>query len=206
MNLLLDPIQWDDLDVDVVKSNSFKDFHAKGLDYVCLHRSPELTLKAYFFSDADSQRLSEVVNPHDHRYPFLTQCYSGVIENRWYREPVEDAPREYFNAFHYFTPLNGGAGFTEFLENVSLERHRTKAYRAGGCYSMKAEEFHTIRVAASQTVIVLAQHEDVIPANQPTTTFVRGHPPSLKGLYSEFSSDEIVERLRLLRKLHVNLK
>ena len=79
---LLDSVQWDTLDVDEVKSNSFKDFHAKGLDYICLFRSPELTLKAYFFSEGmESQKVGEVVSPHDHRYNFFTQCYSGRIEN-----------------------------------------------------------------------------------------------------------------------------
>ena len=188
---LLDSIEWDALDIDEVKSN----------------RSPELTLKAYFFEDSDSQKLGEVVNPHDHRYNFFTQCYSGRIENRWYRRPDScDAPVEHFNAFHYFTPLNGGAGFTEFLENVSLENYRSEVYGAGAGYTMKAEQLHTIRVAASQTVIVLAQFEDTVPPNQPTTTFVRGKPPNLAGLYSRFTSDEIVKRLSLLRKLHLNLK
>ena len=57
--------------MEEVLANSFRDFHAKGLDYVCLKRRPSETVKLYFF-DGDVSKLPEVVNPHDHRYDFST--------------------------------------------------------------------------------------------------------------------------------------
>jgi hypothetical protein len=203
-------VDWDSLDVDDVLANSYKDFHAKGMDYICLKRTPALTLKAYFFAEGmESQKLGEVVNPHDHRYDFVTQCYSGVIENRWYGNVFDwAADVELFNVFEYDTPLNGGSGFTQRGELWALERYRTDQFHPGETYQMRAAEFHTIRVAAPETVIVLAQYEDVVPVGQPTLTFVptgQGRkslePPSLKGLYSEFKADEVVNRLGILREL-----
>lgn len=204
MTDILAGISWDTLDVDEIAPNSFKNFHAKDLDYICLKRTPELTLKAYFFAEGmESQKLGEVINPHDHRYDFLTQCYSGVIENRWYHgDPVYGTR---FHQFSYDTPLNGGGGFTH-IGTSCLHRYRTTQFGPGTSYTMRAHELHTIRVAASETCIVLAQYEDVIPVGQPTFTYsLDGEPPSLAGLYSEFKSDEIVKRLKLLQELQGRL-
>lgn len=66
------------MNMEEVIANSFKDFHSKGLDYICLRRSPVLTTKLYFF-DGDVSKLPEVVNPHDHRYDFSTVCLSGCV-------------------------------------------------------------------------------------------------------------------------------
>jgi hypothetical protein len=70
-------------DLDTVASNSFRNFHAKGLDYLCLHRSPELTIKAYFYSGNIGP---EVVCPHDHRYPFSTHILAGESGHKRYTD------------------------------------------------------------------------------------------------------------------------
>ncbi|QNJ56854.1 hypothetical protein SEA_REINDEER_44 [Mycobacterium phage Reindeer] len=215
MTSLLADVQWDKLDIDALLPHSFKDFHAKGLDYVCLHRSDELTLKAYFFADGmESQRLGEVINPHDHRYNFETQLMSGVISNKWYR--YADPNRfgdlgvgnaDWYNIFEWRTPLNGGRGFQPVGDSTLLVQHRTETLAwPGATYWMDAEELHTISVGARETCIVLAQHEDVVPLSEPTYTFTKDdEPPSLDGLYREFTADELVARINLLRDLEAAL-
>lgn len=212
---LLGDVRWDALNIDFLLTQSYKDFHAKGMDYVCLHRSDELTLKAYFFAEGmDSQKVGEVVNPHDHRYDFVTQCYSGVIENQWYRTPpcwdggMSSTPEsdkhecgKVYNAHLWYTPLNGGKGFQKDGGWI-LQRHKVAQYSPGRSYYMSAQEFHTIRVVKPETCIVLAQYEDIVPLDRPTTTFTKSpEPPSLQGLYREFTADELVSRIGLLRQL-----
>ncbi|QNJ56708.1 hypothetical protein J4U02_gp048 [Mycobacterium phage Aziz] len=214
MNLLGD-IVWDDLDVDELLDNSYKDFHAKGLDYLCLHRDAGLTLKAYFFPEGmESQKLGEVVNPHDHRYHFTTQLMSGVIRNKWYRyaDPyipgdLAEGHANWFNIFEWMTPLNGGRGFRSDGDSVLLVNDRTTTLAwPGAQYYMSAHELHTISVGARETCIVLAQYEDVVPDDRPTLTFSQAEePPSLKGLYTEFEADELIARINLLRELNGKL-
>lgn len=214
MNHMLSHYRWDDIDIDTVVEHSFRDFHAKGLDYLCLHRSEKLTLKAYFFAEGlDSQEASEVVNPHDHRYNFMTQCFSGLIRNKWYRIPPCSLDAIYrgdycgkdYEVFEWRTPLLGGDGFT-YDGFCPLQEHRHGDYLPGEAYYMLAEELHTIQVMAPETCIVLAQYEDVVPADQPTRTFVLAdeggpEPPPLDGLYNTFTADQAVKRLGLLREL-----
>lgn len=188
------------LDIDEVIANSYKNFHSKGLDYICISRTPELTVKLYFF-DGDASKLPEVVNPHDHRYDFDTLCIAGEVENIWYRQD-KYLGRGPFQVFDYRTPLNGGDGFTWVAETRLAERERV-SFKPGGRYSMRAEELHTIRMRASETVIMLQQWVDVVPVDVPTQTFCRGfdrEPPSVSGLYDEFTADEIGSRLTRLQE------
>ncbi|MBB5167176.1 hypothetical protein [Mycobacterium sp. AZCC_0083] len=216
MSAILRDVIWDDLDIDYLLTQSYKDFHAKGLDYVCLHRDAGLTLKAYFFAEGmDSQKAGEVVNPHDHRYNFVTQCMSGVIENQWYRtppcwdpmsdDPIADECGEVYETHLWYTPLNGGVGFTKDGGWI-LQRYKTYQFAPGQQYWMSAPEIHTIRVVKPETCIVIAQFEDVVPLDQPTVTFTKSKlPPSLEGLYGTFTADQLVKRIGLLRELQEQL-
>src|SRR6185312_12218927 len=95
-------------------ANSYRNYHAKGLDYLCLRRSAELTLKIYFF-DNPAHETSDVVCPHDHRYDSNTAVIRGGAINVIWR-PANGGAKDMnaakrFDAFRWYTPLNGGRGF-----------------------------------------------------------------------------------------------
>lgn len=187
-----------DLNMDEIIANSYKNFHTKGLDYLCLKRSDELTVKYYFF-DGDVEKLPEVVNPHDHRYNFDTTCLSGAVENFWYEEsPFGDT----YNTFNYMTPLNNGNGF-EFDSEKKLYVNRKSVFTPGENYYMRWHETHTINVRANQTIIRLDQYEDKVPLTTPTKTFCMfDEPPSLTGLYDQFTEDEVIKKIKILMELN----
>lgn len=200
MNLLSE-VEWDSLDMEEILANSYRDFHAKGVDYLCLKRTPDLTLKVYFF-EGDAQRASEVVNPHDHRYNFNTQVLSGAVRNVKY-EPAHkyDPNAKQYNWLHYRTPLNGGDGFT-WMGDAWLKPSEAVTFRDGDMYYMESYEYHTIRIVERGTILVLAQFEDVYPTDMATYTFTQSETaPSLDGLYSELTADQAVNRIKVLREL-----
>ena len=183
-------------DIETIAANSYANFHAKGLHYLCLRRSPERTEKVYFF-EGEVIAAPEVINPHDHRYDFETTCLAGEVENHTYRQVWPTSHHaEPFNCFKYMTPLNGGSGFTWYREE-SLLRTQTRAFGPGGHYWSAAESIHTISVKAG-TVLRLVQCEDVKPLSAPTLTWCRGgrEPPSLSGLYDRMTVDRAKELLR----------
>lgn len=194
------------LNLDEVLENSYKNFHSKGLDYICLKRSETHTQKLYFF-DGDVSKLPEVVNPHDHRYDFTTICITGEVENIIYESALHpqlygERPVDTYQAFLYRTPLNGGDGFTWWKECQLYERSR-KGYGPGDTYFMSSAERHTIRMRKNETVILLNQFEDVVPVGFPTKTYVLGadkEPPSLDGLYDRFTADEVIAKLERLKE------
>src|SRR5687767_4086876 len=103
------------IDVELAIEHSYRDFHAKGLDYICVRRSDELTVKLYFF-DGDTTKLPDVVHPHDHRYAFNSWVVVGRMQNSLYEESEAG---QTFQRFSFDTPLNGGRGF-EWRSEVRL--------------------------------------------------------------------------------------
>lgn len=189
--------------MELVIANSFKDFHARGLDYLCLSRSPKFTRKIYLFQ-GDASRAPEVVNPHDHRYPFVTRCLSGGVTNFEYARCLRGAPDAMtYQRFDYRTPLNVGNGFT-WAEEAHLCMMRAMHYPAGpgAYYFSRVGDIHTIKVTGNETVLELEQFDDELPIGQPTSTYCRDRePPSLSGLYSRFAPDEIISRMKRLEAL-----
>ena len=186
--------------------HSYRDFHAKGVDYLCLSRTPELTRKVYFFDEVDSS-ASDVVAPHDHRYRFETTVLQGVLTNVRYRRALADAPgARAYEQFAYMTPLNGGAGFAWETE-AWLEPIHDADYFPSSRHHHDPHELHTIRVTPF-TVIVLDQFEDIVPLDQPTRTWLpagKRQPPSLDGLYSRMDADRALWRLQQYEALRAAL-
>jgi hypothetical protein len=179
-------------DVDDAVKNSFRDFHAKGFDYICIKRSPEETLKLYFF-DGDVAKLPDVVAPHDHRYDFESYVVHGAMQNSLY----DLHPRgEEYERFNFDTPLNGGKGFT-WRDTVRVLEMKRTSYFAGHAYFIFAHEYHTIRILQAGTVLLLRQRADVMAVGEPTSTFIQGskEPPVLDGLYKRFTADQLIAKL-----------
>lgn len=186
-------------DVTNLVNSSFKDFHSKGMDYICLKRSDERTVKIYIL-DGDASKLPEVVNPHDHRYPFRTVVLKGsMLDKRFQRV---DQGGKVYQAFDYMTPLNGGNGFTWRGEERLLEVAVNSLDKNDTLYT-KDYQLHTISMRQDQTIIMLDQYADTLPLDVPTSTWVKqGDPkPDTSGLYSRFTEFEFVDKLRWLKKI-----
>lgn len=196
LNILPAPLP----DIDTIIKHSFKDYHVKGFDYLCLHRSEDITIKLYLF-DGDVAKASEVVNPHDHRYNFQTLVLAGTLVNLIF-VPTRDVSYPEYATFAYRTPLNGGNGFSEVGRNFLRLSHSTKYSKTRFCTS-RHDQLHTIRVGSSQTALLLYQGPDVLGMREPTTTYVPpGKPaPSLSGLYNRFTRDEIRDRIAKLSRI-----
>lgn len=193
----------DRVSIETMVEHSFRDYHVKGFDYLCLERSPKRTVKAYFFA-GDIGKLPEVVIPHDHRYAFYTHVAAGEVSNITYRRTFDGHPAaRLYDEFEYLTPLNGGDGFAWKAETHLREVADTQ-YEAGEFYNMLPDDLHTIRIAGPETVLVLHQYEDVVPVGLPTSALRpvgSREPPSLSGLYSRMTADEALSRLALLKRL-----
>lgn len=180
-----------------VLANSFRDFHVKGFDYICLRRTPARTDKFYFF-EGNVAQAPEVVHPHDHRYHFVTEVLAGTSSNILFRYSPIGVPME---EFEYRSKLLGGNGFT-WSRSVRLARIGESFYGRNSSYSMKASEFHTIRIIDPATVLHLIQFEDVVPVGSPTKCFSETREPfNLSGLYNKFKPDEAVKRLQQIHEL-----
>ena len=184
--------------LDELRKASFKNFHAKGLDYICLKRTPRYTVKIYIL-DGDLNKLPEVVCPHDHRYDFRTEVIAGEMIDFQYGVTIgEGVPHTHME---WRTPLLGGGGFTA-VDNVRLMEIDRVSVMEGERLFSPHQRIHTIRPMADQTILLLEQFEDEMPEDQATWTFIPGHDadkPPLDGLYEEFTEGEFMDKLNWLR-------
>lgn len=192
-------MKYDDEYVQEVLANSYKNFHAKGLDYVCLARTPLVTVKVYLL-DGDATKVPEVVNPHDHRYRFRTEVLRGEMADFRYHRSRDRGPT--YQLFDYRTPLNGGDGFT-YVGDERLEQSTITRLYERETLESRPQHIHTISMRSDQCALLLHQYADEVPVDQPTRCWVRkGNPsPDTSGLYEKFTEDEIVARLRLIEEL-----
>lgn len=182
-------------DIDTVCANSFRNFHVKDFDYLCLSRTPELTRKVYFF-EGNLDKLPEIVMPHDHRYPFTTTVLSGGVHNTTYSKMRGNFSRLY-NQFSYLTPLNGGDGF-EWIGEVELYEVSRLGYTRGRHYHSEHNDIHTLNIRCEGTVIMLEQLADVVPLTQATSSYCLADSregPCLDGLYDRMTADHAVKRI-----------
>ena len=194
-------------DIDTICANSFRNFHTKGFDYLCLSRTPELTRKVYFF-EGNLADLPELVIPHDHRYPFVTTVLSGAVVNKSFTrlrngpaadvvdlwERVTDA----YDHFEYRTPLNGGDGFSWVGECRMMAHPSSTRHIRGAFWKSSETEIHTLDIRCEGTVIMLEQLADVVPLDEPTNAYRKvgdRSPPSLDGLYDRMDADHARKRI-----------
>lgn len=185
------------LPLDQALRNSCRDFHAKCVDYVCLHRTKELTVKAYFLNEGLA-RGENVVNPHDHAYNFSTFVLSGTLANVNFYPADESGTKWYKN--RYETALRGEPKII-FDKAVKL-REEERFYEAGDHYYLDHAQVHTIRAYSEDVVMLLFQYQTEQTARRETSLFLPDlGVPSLDGLYRPFSEEEMLSALRQLTAL-----
>lgn len=193
------------MNLEHIVANSYRNFHARGLDYLCLKRTPELTLKVYFFDGPQSHldQLPEIVAPHDHRYDFHTTIVRGVVQNRIFRETKHYSPPDY-QKFEWDTPLLGGKGFTHVGAVHLYEDPNTQPYAMGDTWFSPSTDVHTLRILERGSIILQRQYEDIVPVGTPTIMYMKGEPkaPSLSGLYDRMTEADAVARIEEFRKAY----
>lgn len=191
-----------------ILENSYKDFHAKGLHYLCLQRTELVTVKAYFF-EGDVTQAPEIVVPHNHRYDFLTEVIEGRLTDYTYYEiipPGANRDTRLYNKFDFFTPLNGGTGF-KWKKPVLLQKNYPVIIKPGERLFRNAETIHTISVKPD-TILLLTQHKDRNPINIPSQAYSdadRELFPNTAGLYDSMDADSAIGYLKLLQEYNVPL-
>lgn len=171
-------------DAEEAAKNSFDNYHAVGLTYLNLLRTPRLTVKLYL-SETGVQHNREdfLVWPHAHRYNFETLVLCGQIEHWTFAEVDEGEGEDGLNwhRFKFNSVVNGGNGF-QYEKPVKLARNHDR-FKSGDSYYLNTDQIHTIAVSRRfPTVQFQVQYHDI---PKPETFFYSLDiaPPSVKGLY-----------------------
>lgn len=185
---------YEEANIKDIQSNSFKNFHAVGLNYICLFRSPNLTIKIYIIRPGESAPNKDgyIVCPHSHRYNFQTLVLAGKISNVVFKEFSYGETHMYppYYKFKYVTPLDNGPATSSFVGPATLIIDYKQQLDSGGSYFFPVPKIHSLKIQHDKyTALLLHQYKDT----ETETELFTNSPqlPSYDELYQKFSEEEI---------------
>lgn len=138
-------------DVSELASLSVVNHHASGLFYLCLERSEAKTVKIYFIPNPRNVNGGYLVNPHNHRYDFMSSVLSGSLRHYRFRKKPGFDQIEYSFDWKTKSMLP--------IMHCDLDWHVCELHEKGDRYYTNTSEIHTIEVL-EPTIIGIIQYED----------------------------------------------
>lgn len=147
-----------ELNYEVAAQHSVINHHVAGLDYLCLHRDPKLTVKLYFI---DPNVMHEqvpgtyLVTPHTHRYAFESTVLHGQLIHARFGEVYG----KQYDRFEYSPETRTKTDIGESgLKCIALELHGI-----GSSYWCGTDDIHTLVMPHAPVLLGLVQFGDVVP-------------------------------------------
>lgn len=190
-----------ELDPEAARESSWLNYHAIGFDYLCLHRSPGLTIKLYMGERIEGCGNGDyLVNPHSHAYTFDTFVLHGAVRNITFSPLLMQAgarSEHGYREFRYDTASRKTKPMWPHWMLYPMAQD-FDAHTAG--YRLVPDDIHTIEISRSMpTCMLLFQYADTCTT---TRLFMRGDdPPNLAGLYIKPTIPEVYELVQRAKDL-----
>uniref|UniRef100_A0AAU6W3U0 Uncharacterized protein n=1 Tax=Pseudomonas phage Cygsa01 TaxID=3138529 RepID=A0AAU6W3U0_9VIRU len=139
--------------------------HANGMDYLCLQRDNRVTLKIYLIRGMPKENGGFLINPHSHRYSFMSSVLCGSLRHYLFKEThAKKADREWEK--HVYRADEPVGNRMVGLGATALDVQSALVYQAHpgmDTYFVDPTEIHTLEMIQDRvpTMIGLIQHSDV---------------------------------------------
>jgi hypothetical protein len=131
---------------DEMAQHSIKDHHVYGMDYLCLARTPGLTVKIYHMNEPYNPNEGFLVHPHSHRYAFDTIVLRGFTRHLRFKPMAGEDWR-----VHSYNPDTKA-----MLPTVRCGWEcKVESHGAGSTYSVHEDEIHTLQVEENNGPLLL---------------------------------------------------
>jgi hypothetical protein len=187
--------------MDACIANSFRNYHAKGVDYINLLRHDKLTIKLYFLNPDKIQTIGNtgyLVNPHNHRYAFGTHVLFGMVGNLNFVESISTINENIWNRFNYYADRQPNERF-EYSHKTELLTSQYGQYQKGDSYYLTTDIIHTLVPFDTPACLLLHQYQDT---EMDGTQFysLESEAPKFSGeVYSKFTPEEVTNYLTILK-------
>ncbi|KAF0974994.1 hypothetical protein FDP41_005747 [Naegleria fowleri] len=211
----------ENLSPKALREHSVKDYHVKGVHYLCLERSEAITTKVYvlnpqllrmhgdhgfrMMNEKEQQRRHEsmdrnLANPHNHRYHFKTTVLAGEMVNKVFQErdipEKEEAFQLNYHQWHSSDALHQDLylfwKFAYFYQTNEFERMHQVL--------LEPSQFEYLRNGESYELSPEKIHTIQVSDRECTILFLQQFP-NVKGLYSRYSEKEANELRRKILEL-----
>lgn len=143
--------------------------HANGMDYLCLQRDDRVTLKIYLIRGMprEPENRGFLINPHSHRYSFLSSLLCGSLRHYLFKEVGEGeaSDRQVWEKHRYHADEPIGKRLQpEGLCGLDVLSSMVYQPSTGlDTYFVDPHEIHTLEMIQDRvpTMLGLVQHSDV---------------------------------------------
>ena len=174
--------------LDGLVKDSIKNFHFKGLNYICFQFNDKLTIRLYIVKPEDNLK-TESVNIHNHLYDSQILMLSGEMQNNVYREVEGDK----FYSYYLTSALNPdnktGSVQLEPLGKVGLEKVKSIRLRSGDSHLQVHSEIHNVVNSPNEYLAFMVFEYPTVKSNSIlyTTTDFGGEIPTKKGVCGNYT-------------------
>jgi len=129
--------------IDYMVDNSIKDFHFKGLNYICFQFAGNLTIRLYVIEPSEPVDTANV-NIHNHLYDSQILMLVGKLKNNVYRRVDGDVYNQYFLT-SALAPTNKDRKIKlDFLGRCDLECVQSIELLSGDTHFQDHTEIHNV--------------------------------------------------------------
>lgn len=189
---------------DYLVKNSIKDFHFKGLNYICFQFLPHLTIRLYVIEPSEPVDTKNV-NIHNHLYDSQILMLCNSITNNVY-EKVEG---ERFNHYYLTSALHPDNKERkiklDYLGKTGLRRIKSITLHPGDTHFQDHSEIHNVENDRSKlTAFMVFEYPTVKNNSTLFSTKDYGSTIPTDNTYNRFEPSEIKTILNnLIRHLEV---
>jgi hypothetical protein len=177
--------------IDYMVEHSIKDFHFKGLNYICFQFMPHLTIRLYVIEPTQPVDTKNV-NIHNHLYDSQILVLTNNIKNNVYKK-IEGDDYNYYYLTSALCPTNEtGKIKLEKLGKCNLELVNCVELFAGDTHFQDSAEIHNVENDVTKLTAFMVFEFPTIKNN--SVLFSRkdyGTTIPTDNCYNRFTADEI---------------
>jgi hypothetical protein len=176
-----------EMDLVEMMNHSVMNHIIDGMHYLCLHRSPKVTLKLYLIERDSNDFSGFLLHPHTHRYAFDTVVLAGELDEIKFgeREGGEWDRHVYHTETRSFRPA----------ATAGLVPHATR-HRRGSHYFNSTSDIHTLRAVTVGEPVLLGLHQFQDMESRSNLFLPAGRPEAMKFSQSRRPSLDDMKWLR----------
>lgn len=129
--------------LDYMVKNSIKDFHFKGLNYICLQFMPHLTIRLYVIEPSEPLDTKNV-NIHNHLYDSQLLVLKGSLVNNVYHKMTGNTYNHYYLTSALCPNNKTGNILLKKIGKCELYLEKSIKLNPGDCHYQGAEEIHNV--------------------------------------------------------------
>lgn len=183
--------------LDYIVDNSIKNFHFKGLNYVCFQFSSNLTIRLYIIKPEDNLNTRNV-NIHNHLYDSQILVLSGSITNNVYSKTEGDKYNHYYLTSALNPANKTGNVLLDYIGKTNLQVTKSINLSAGDTHFQNHKEIHSVNNDPSSYTAFMVFEFKTVKQNSTlfSTEEFKGKIDTKKDIYEKFTEREIVALLQ----------